>query len=117
MLHVGYSIHYVAHDFFGPQLVKNADVFLARAILHDYSDDLCLDFLRQLRSAAKPTTQLLIVDNIMFHTCDEAEMDEIQGGKMFDPQAPLLRNLGAANLSTHLADLLVRYCHNSVREF
>jgi hypothetical protein len=95
----------IANDFFQAQPIKDADVFLLRMILHDYPDELCVKILRHLRSAAKPTTQLLIVDSIMFHTCADPVIHEIPGAEMFDPSTPLLKNLGAASLTSHLMDM------------
>ncbi|VDB95385.1 unnamed protein product [Peniophora sp. CBMAI 1063] len=96
-----------AHDFFGPQPVKNADFFLIRMILHDYPDQDCLKILRNLRTAAKPSTQLIVVDNIMSYACDEPAANEIPGAAITPPPAPLLPNLGQANSTAYLMDVLM----------
>ncbi|MBW0478932.1 hypothetical protein O181_018647 [Austropuccinia psidii MF-1] len=43
--------------------VKGADVYFLRYILHDWPFEECIEILRNLRRAAKPTTRLLICDN------------------------------------------------------
>ncbi|KZV60678.1 S-adenosyl-L-methionine-dependent methyltransferase [Peniophora sp. CONT] len=93
------------HDFFGPQTVKDADVFLMRMIMHDYPDKDCVTILRHLRAAATPSTQLVIVDNIMAYACPEPAALEIPGAALSPPPAPLLRNLGEANSTAYLMDV------------
>jgi hypothetical protein len=95
----------IVHNLFEHQPINNADVYLVRAVLHDYPDELCIKILRLLRSAAKPSTQLLIVDDLIFHACADPVLYDIPGAKMFDPPAPLLPNLGAANLTGQLIDI------------
>ncbi|KZV76728.1 S-adenosyl-L-methionine-dependent methyltransferase [Peniophora sp. CONT] len=94
-----------AHDFFSPQTVKDADVFLMRMIMHDYLDKDCLTILRHLRAAAMPSTQLVIVDNIMAYACPESAVHEIPGAALSPPPAPLLRNFGGANSTSYLMDV------------
>jgi hypothetical protein len=99
----------LAQDFFQKQSAPQvADVYLLRMVLHDHPDAYCIDILRHLRDAAKPSTQLVIIDNIMYHTCPDPLLDEIPGAKMFDPPTPLLHNMGAANVFNNLMDLHVR---------
>ncbi|KZV60684.1 S-adenosyl-L-methionine-dependent methyltransferase [Peniophora sp. CONT] len=93
------------HDFFQPQTVTNADVFLIRMILHDYPDQDCLTILRHLRAAARPSTQLVVVDNIMAYACDEPAANEVPGATISPPPAPLLPNFGEANSVAYLMDV------------
>ncbi|VDB92390.1 unnamed protein product [Peniophora sp. CBMAI 1063] len=93
------------HDFFSPQPVKDADFFLIRMILHDYPDQDCLKILRSLRAAAKPSTQLIVVDNIMAYACEEPAANEIPGAVVTPLPAPLLPNLGEANSAAYLMDV------------
>ncbi|KAI0059947.1 S-adenosyl-L-methionine-dependent methyltransferase [Artomyces pyxidatus] len=83
-----------AHDFFDPQPVKNADVFLVRMILHDWSDEFSVKILRRLREAATPDTRLIVVDQLMSYACEEETLKEIPGALLPVPPAPLLPNLG-----------------------
>ncbi|KAF7368126.1 hypothetical protein MSAN_00878900 [Mycena sanguinolenta] len=58
-------VEFQAHDFFDPQPLKNAAVFMLRFILHDWSDARCVDILQNLRDAAQPSTQLVIIERII----------------------------------------------------
>ncbi|KAI4259294.1 MAG: hypothetical protein LQ352_000834 [Teloschistes flavicans] len=53
------------HDFFAPQPVKGADVYLLRMILHDWKDPDAIKILRQLVEAAKPSSRILIMDMVL----------------------------------------------------
>ena len=55
-------ITFMAHDFFTPQPVKNADLYFFRWIFHNWSDKYCLLILRYLILALKPQARILIVD-------------------------------------------------------
>lgn len=98
------------HDIFSPQPIENAAVFIVRAIVHDWSDDYCVKFLSQLRAAATPTTQLIVIDNVIPYACVDSQTLEIEGAANVRPPAPapLLPNFGAASLITYLADVAVR---------
>ncbi|KAL9584580.1 MAG: hypothetical protein Q9203_004606 [Teloschistes exilis] len=53
------------HDFFAPQPVKGADVYLLRMILHDWKDPDAVRILKQLVEAAKPGSRILIMDMVL----------------------------------------------------
>ena len=57
-------IHFMAHDFFSPQTVQ-ADVYLFRWILHNWSDKYCILLLRALICMLKPGVKIIIQDTIM----------------------------------------------------
>ncbi|KAF5377065.1 hypothetical protein D9757_007694 [Collybiopsis confluens] len=92
------------HDFFKAQPQTSANVFLLKQITHDWSDRYVSLILRQLRDAAAPFTTLVIVDTIIIHPCPSPP-STIPGANLPSPPPPLLANLGAANASTHFADL------------
>lgn len=95
---------------FAPQPVRNAAVFFLRAITHDWSDDYCVKFLSQLRAAATPQTQLIVIDNVIPYACADSEQTlDVPGASNIRPTAPspLLSNFGAAGLMTYLADIAV----------
>ncbi|KAF7358294.1 hypothetical protein MVEN_00878700 [Mycena venus] len=52
------------HDFFTPQPVKDAAVFMLRYILHDWPDKTVRNILGHLRDAALPTTRLIVIEKI-----------------------------------------------------
>lgn len=77
--------------------------------MHDWSDEYCLTILRHLRAAAKRTTQLLIVDNLISYTCNEEDASGIDGVAQRDEASkPLLPNYGHANSLAYFTDIQVR---------
>ncbi|KAJ7207224.1 O-methyltransferase [Mycena pura] len=98
-------VEFQVHDFFTPQPVKNADVFLLRQILHDWPDDASIKILAHLRAAATPKTKLIIVDQIIPYATESALVDSLPGMARPAPPAPLLRNMGAASAVPYWADL------------
>jgi hypothetical protein len=95
------------HDFFAPQPVKNADVFLLRQIVHDWPDDAAIKILAQLREAATPKTKLVIVDQVIPYATESALVNSIPGTARPAPPTPLLRNMGAASAVPYWADIHV----------
>lgn len=98
----------LAHDFFKPQPQKNASIFLMKQIMHDWSDEYCIKFLRNLREAATPQTKLLLVDSVMPFACHDPSGDSdkgIPGAVPREAPAPLLANYGAINAMGYNADI------------
>ncbi|KAF8181637.1 S-adenosyl-L-methionine-dependent methyltransferase [Pholiota molesta] len=95
-----------AHDFLTAQPIKNARVYFMRMIMHDWPDSTCTQILKQLRAAAGPETELIIIDSLMDYACSDATVDkDIPGmGSKTAPQ-PLLPNYGHAQLFSYLGDL------------
>jgi len=58
-------VSYMAHDFFTEQPVKNADVYILRWILHNWSDARSVRILRNLIPALKQGSKIIINDNIL----------------------------------------------------
>ena len=53
------------HDFFEPQPVREADVYLFRFVFHNWSDEYCLKILRALVPAMGPGTKVVVNDHCM----------------------------------------------------
>jgi len=98
-------VQFQEHNFYDAQPVKNADVFYMRMIMHDYPDKICITILKHLRAAAKPTTQLVITDNVIAYACEESSANTIPGAARELPPAPLLANYGQANIVPYLMDI------------
>jgi len=103
-----------AHDFFTPQPVKDADIFLLKLILHDWPNPKAIEILKQLREAAVPgKTRVVVVDGVLRYAC-AADRQQVPGtgdivfeeldGKREVP-AGLLSNLGKAEARNYLIDL------------
>lgn len=104
----------VAHDFFTPQPVKQAAVFLLRVVLHDWPDDFARRILLHLREAAMPDTKLLLGDFILPLACPDGIygdelLEGIQGAESTLASPPLLPNLGKASANAYWMDLTVRH--------
>ncbi|KAH8820715.1 o-methyltransferase-like protein [Xylogone sp. PMI_703] len=59
------NIEALPYDFFTPQPVKNAHVYLLRRILHDFYEPVCIQILKNVASAMGPTSRLIIADMIL----------------------------------------------------
>ena len=77
-------------------------------MLHDWADESCVKILKQLRAAAGPKTQLVVVEQMMSHVCDEPVAHEIPGAELPVPPQPLLRNMGRAASGAYFTDVMVR---------
>ncbi|KZO93906.1 O-methyltransferase [Calocera viscosa TUFC12733] len=104
-------------DFFAPQSVKGASVFLVSRILHDWSDKYASQILSNLRAAASPHTKLLIIDSIMQYVCHDPAVEEgtVPGWDSMrkDAPPPLLPNWGLAGAQTYGSDLHMMAMHNA----
>ncbi|KAJ6510967.1 O-methyltransferase [Mycena sanguinolenta] len=107
------------HDFFGPQSVKNADIFLLRFIVHDWSDAYSSKILKHLRDAAQSTTKLIVVEHLVPLVCGEDETYKHIPGAVPDtlPPKPLLPNMGIVNIVPYFVDIqmmaLLRGCERT----
>ena len=64
-------ISFKAHDFFQEQPVKEADVYLLRLILHDWSDKYARMIITALIPALKPGSKVIVNDRVI-PACGEA---------------------------------------------
>ncbi|KAL8365405.1 hypothetical protein RB595_004283 [Gaeumannomyces hyphopodioides] len=55
-------VGFVAHDFFEPQPVAGADVYMLKMILHDWTDAECARILRALVPALKPGARVILIE-------------------------------------------------------
>lgn len=109
------------HDFFTPQPVRNAAVFLLRVILHDWPDSFAERILIHLREAATPDTKLLLADFVLPLACADdfgaigpdgesvLDMEVIEGAERLLAPAPLLANLGKASATVYWMDMTVSH--------
>jgi 6-hydroxytryprostatin B O-methyltransferase len=58
-------ITYQAHDFFLPQHVMGADVYLLRMILHDWAFDDSIKILKNIVAAMGKSSRVLIMDTVL----------------------------------------------------
>ncbi|KAJ7911049.1 O-methyltransferase [Mycena leptocephala] len=103
----GRMVEFQGHDFFTPQPVKKADIFLLRYIFHNWPDAKAVPILQHLRDAALPTTQLVIVEKILpVASADQGcEVNDIPGAERPVAKAPLLSNWGIATAELYFYDI------------
>ncbi|KAI9833494.1 MAG: hypothetical protein M1819_003652 [Sarea resinae] len=53
------------HNFFDPQPVKAAEVYILRQILHDWSDQYSIKILKQILAAMSSDSRLIIMDSVL----------------------------------------------------
>jgi hypothetical protein len=53
----------VAGDFFAA--VPAADLYLLKAVLHDWDNDSCVRILRNCREAARPGGRVIVIENVI----------------------------------------------------
>ncbi|KAF8634693.1 hypothetical protein AX15_000751 [Amanita polypyramis BW_CC] len=115
-------VKFQVHDFFTPQPVRNAAIFLLRVVLHDWPDDFARQILLQLRYAASENTKLLIADFVLPLACHEtlgsdnhteSEVENIEGAKNSPVPFPLLANLGKASTMVYWMDLTMQVAFNA----
>ncbi|KAI9707017.1 MAG: hypothetical protein M1820_004605 [Bogoriella megaspora] len=58
-------IEFLEHDFFTPQPVKDADVYLLRMIIHDWPDVDAVRILKELAEVMKEGSRILIMDMVL----------------------------------------------------
>ncbi|KAF8954812.1 O-methyltransferase [Flammula alnicola] len=108
-------VSFMVHDFFAPQPVHGASVFLVRTVCHDWPDDLVVKILGNLRSAANSSTRLILADYIMPYACPADALPT--SGTVHDPTAsngprPLLNNLGKAGFNAYYIDITMQVLLN-----
>ncbi|TVY62309.1 O-methyltransferase fsr2 [Lachnellula suecica] len=68
----GERVRFIAHDFFQEQLVKDADIYFLRRILHDWSDKYITKILQNLIPALKKGSRVLISDMCLPEPCSQS---------------------------------------------
>ena len=58
-------IEFIEHDFFTPQPVKDADVYLLRMIIHDWADEDAVRILKELTKVMKANSRIVIMDMVL----------------------------------------------------
>ncbi|KAF6752864.1 hypothetical protein DFP72DRAFT_442350 [Ephemerocybe angulata] len=116
------TARFQVHDFFTPQPIRDAAVFLLRVVMHDWPDDHARKILLHLREAATSQTKLLLADFVLPLACaddfssDSANglgLEEVEGAQRVLAPAPLLPNLGKASANVYWMDLTMNVMFNS----
>ncbi|KAI0437523.1 S-adenosyl-L-methionine-dependent methyltransferase [Xylaria telfairii] len=104
-LRVG-RVQFVPHDFFNPNPTIHADVYWLRYILHDWSDDYCVQILGAIKPSMGPRSRIMICDQVMNTTAGCREL----------PAAPfpLPANWGYYTRYSHQRDLAMMSIINGI---
>ncbi|KAJ7175152.1 O-methyltransferase [Mycena crocata] len=102
-------VEFQAHDFFNPQPVKDATVFMLRYVAHNWPDSRFVQILKNLRDAAQPSTQVVIIEKILPVAATEvgSEANSIPGAAKPLAPAPLLPNWGVGTAEFYYYDMAV----------
>lgn len=85
-------ITYAGHDFFTPNPVHEADVFILRQILHDWPESDAIRILKNLLPAMKPQqTKVLICDIVVLPPGEASYLDD-RFVRMYDMQMMVANN-------------------------
>ncbi|KAI0124104.1 catechol O-methyltransferase [Xylariales sp. AK1849] len=68
------GVRAMAHNMFEAQPVEGAKAYYLRRVLHDYSDDKCVEILKHLIAAAKEDTVILISEMMVPADIGESEL-------------------------------------------
>ncbi|THC94252.1 hypothetical protein EYZ11_006261 [Aspergillus tanneri] len=99
-------VSFVTHDFFKENPVKGADVYWLRYIMHDWSDDYCVQILSAIRGSMGERSRILICDQVMNTTlgCKEIE----------SAPKPLPANYGYFTRYSHQRDVAMMALINGI---
>ncbi|KAJ7694898.1 S-adenosyl-L-methionine-dependent methyltransferase, partial [Mycena rosella] len=108
------AVKIAVHDFFAPQPIAGAAVFLLRVVLHDWPDAFAQRILLRLREAAEPHTKLVLADFVLPLACvdDFGVGPQVEGAEKMLAPAPLLANLGKASANAYWMDLTMQVTFN-----
>ncbi|KAI4864285.1 S-adenosyl-L-methionine-dependent methyltransferase [Hypoxylon rubiginosum] len=99
-------VQFVEHDFFKSNPTPNADVYWLRYIIHDWSDDYCVQILSAIKPAMGPRSRILICDQVMNTTAGSKELEPA-------PE-PLPANWGYYTRYSHQRDLAMMSIINGI---
>ncbi|KAK0540750.1 hypothetical protein OC842_000318 [Tilletia horrida] len=106
-----YKHRLVPQNFFEPQVIKGADVYYMKHIIHDWPDKECITILKHLREAADPARSRLLISEVLM----EAPLPPRPSSPSFSftcsatstTSPPLLANLGAGASMAHKLDMIM----------
>ncbi|KAI0541762.1 S-adenosyl-L-methionine-dependent methyltransferase [Xylaria digitata] len=99
-------IQFIPHDFFHENPVRGAEIYWLRNVIHDWSDDYCIDILRKLKASMEPTSRILIADQVMNTT--------LGSGELQSAPSPLPANYGHYVRFSHQRDIALMGLINGI---
>lgn len=100
------KVKFLAHDFFKPNPIEGADVYFLRGVLHDWSDEYCVQILIGICNAMSDKSRLLLCEQVMNspYGCDE----------LAPAPYPLPANYGYFSRFQAARDLSLMACINGI---
>ncbi|KAL4995986.1 S-adenosyl-L-methionine-dependent methyltransferase [Aspergillus recurvatus] len=99
-------VQFIEHSFFDRNPVEAADVYYLRYVLHDWSDEYCIQILSRIRESMAPHSRLLICEQVMNTTQGDPALTSAP--------APLPANWGYHARFSHSRDLTMMACINGI---
>nr|POF15333.1 o-methyltransferase tpca [Quercus suber] len=99
-------VTFMEHDFFQKNPIEGAEIYWLRYILHDWSDDYCIQILTGIRMSMSASSRLLIADQVMNTTLGSPELEHAP--------APLPANYGYHTRYSHQRDLTMMAIINGI---
>ncbi|KAJ5769698.1 hypothetical protein N7520_004257 [Penicillium odoratum] len=99
-------VQFLEHSFFNKNPVEGADVYYLRYVLHDWSDEYCVNILSRIRESMAPHSRLLICEQVMNTTTGDPDLTSAP--------APLPANYGYHARFSHSRDLTMMACINGI---
>ncbi|KAI5919292.1 S-adenosyl-L-methionine-dependent methyltransferase [Camillea tinctor] len=99
-------VKFVPHSFFDVNPTKGADVYWLRYIIHDWSDDYCVQILSAIKPSMGPRSRILICDQVMNTTLGCEELPPAP--------SPLPANWGYYTRYSHQRDLAMMAIINGI---
>jgi len=111
-------ISFQEHNFFESQPIENADVYMLKFIIHDWSNKYAQIILRRLREAAGPHSRLVVLDKIIPYICPPSEfIDTGSTPGILKPELPEpIVNMSGGITYPHLSSVVMMiYCNGQER--
>ncbi|KAJ5990773.1 hypothetical protein N7522_010980 [Penicillium canescens] len=100
-------VKFLEHNFFNPNPVIGADIYWLRYILHDWSDEYCIQILSAIKEAMTRDSRILICDQVMNTTAGFA-------GRIASAPKPLPANYGYFTRYSHQRDIAMMSIINGI---
>ncbi|KAK5662736.1 hypothetical protein OQA88_6143 [Cercophora sp. LCS_1] len=71
------GIEKMVYDAFTPQPVKNAHVYFMRRFLHDFYNDVCIQFVKNTAQAMGPDSRLIITDMLIPEKVEVGQLKDL----------------------------------------
>ncbi|KAI0090303.1 S-adenosyl-L-methionine-dependent methyltransferase [Irpex rosettiformis] len=107
------KVEFIPIDFFTEAPAAGCDIYFLKGILHDWSDELCVKILKNIRKVMRPNSKVLINEHLLL----PATALPTPLSSPNSAPAPLLSNTGAGRLRLYSLDVSLLTLLNSRERF